>query len=46
MRGRPPAKLQDACAQLFAVGPDGTLRIERLNVPLGGQPLRTAGDRR
>jgi probable phosphoglycerate mutase len=46
MRGRPAAKLQDACAQIFVVGPGGELRIERLNVPLSGQPLRTAGHRR
>jgi probable phosphoglycerate mutase len=46
MRGRPPAKLQAACAQLFVIGPGGELRIERLNLPLSGQPLRTAGYRR
>ena len=46
MRGRPPAKLQNACAQLFVLGPGGEPRVERLNLPLGDQPLRTAGGRR
>jgi probable phosphoglycerate mutase len=32
MLGRPPAKLDWSALQLFRVGPDGTARVERLNV--------------
>lgn len=34
MLGRPPAKLEWSSAHLFRVAPDGTLRVERLNVAL------------
>ena len=34
MVGRAPAKLRDACAHRFALEPDGTPRIEHLNIPL------------
>lgn len=40
MRRRPPAKLLDACAQLFTLSPDGEPRLDRLNIPLGEWPLR------
>ncbi len=34
MTGRAPAKLQDGCAQRFALDDGGALRIEHLNIPL------------
>jgi probable phosphoglycerate mutase len=34
MQTKPPAKLRDGCAHVFAVGRDGALTIEKLNVPL------------
>lgn len=34
MTGPPPHKLRDGCAQMFRLGPDGTPRIERLNIAL------------
>ena len=34
MLGKAPAKLRPDCAHLFALAPDGTPSIERMNVPL------------
>jgi probable phosphoglycerate mutase len=34
MRGRPAAKLLNACLQILTLGPGGAPRVERLNVPL------------
>jgi very-short-patch-repair endonuclease len=38
MLGKPPVKLLDGTAQIFAVGVDGAIRIERGNVPLIPKP--------
>jgi broad specificity phosphatase PhoE len=35
MTGRQPVKLDWSCAHFFAAGADGSLRLERPNVPLG-----------
>jgi probable phosphoglycerate mutase len=43
MRGKPPAKLLNACAQVFTLGADGAPLIESLNLPLDGPPLKAAG---
>lgn len=43
MRSRPPAKLRDACAQLFTVAAGGEPRLTRLNIPLKERSLRAAG---
>ena len=37
MRGKPPAKLRDGCAQVFTVAPGGQPAVAALNVPL--EPL-------
>lgn len=46
MRGRPPARLRDACAQSFLLGRDGAPRVDRLNIPLARAPLDSAGSGR
>lgn len=43
MRGKPPAKLQNACAHLFLLDAAGTLKIERLNVSLQAPLPAAAG---
>lgn len=43
LREKPPAKLRNGCAHLFALGPGGTPRVERLNIPLDETTLRRAG---
>ena len=36
MTGKPPVKLRQAAAHLFAVAPEGLVTVERLNLPLDG----------
>ncbi len=37
MVGKPPAKLREPMAHLFAIAPDGTPRVRALNLPLAGE---------
>ena len=36
-QGKPPVKLDWACLHVFTLGPGGTVRPDRLNVPLDGR---------
>jgi probable phosphoglycerate mutase len=46
MTGKPPAKMQADCLQLFAVARDGRLQLERLNVALMPPDAVADDDRR
>lgn len=45
MRGKPPVKLQNACAHLFLLDAAGRLKIERLNMSLEAPLPAAAGSR-